>query len=573
MRCCTLLFVFAVLLFSAAVTPGRADNRVALVIGNGAYVHVPHLPNPTHDAEDVAAAFRRTGFETILGTDLDQAGMQNAAIRFARAARTADVAVFYYSGHAMQYAGVNYLVPIDAELHDEADLRRMARVDDILADLQQARNLRILVLDSCRDNPLADALKRSIGSTRGVSIGRGLAKMESPDGTIISYSTQAGRTAEDGSDRNSPYTAAFLQHIEDKDDVATVFHRVGANVYQITQGKQVPELSISFFGEFYLNGKLQVTVAPASPSAPADPCATAESHWKSAEAIGTVEAYRDHLARFPQCAFAELAKARIEGLTSKVAIVAPPPAAIVPPDGVTLRTGLVGHWPLDGGSTDMTTSTARDLSGNDNAGVLVRLSATAPPRAGKAGGALKFDGTNYVQTSFAGVSGGAARTISLWLKTAQTSPLPGKNTSTLLAYGDARRCANPGYFVIATNDRFGGSTNHRGITVDFPCHAAVTYDAAIYDDRWHHVVVAMPNAGTTSNIKIYLDGVLLNSISAIGQGSLNTGSGTNVLIGYDAYYNHAGNTNGGFQGAISDVRFYNRALSAQEVALLYSTGN
>jgi hypothetical protein len=75
--------------------PGRADNRVALVIGNGAYVHVPHLPNPTHDAEDVAAALEHNGFEIILGTDLDQAGMQNAAIRFARAARTADVAIFY----------------------------------------------------------------------------------------------------------------------------------------------------------------------------------------------------------------------------------------------------------------------------------------------------------------------------------------------------------------------------------------------------------------------------------------------------------------------------------------------
>jgi uncharacterized caspase-like protein len=158
--------------------------------------------------------------------------------------------VFYYSGHAMQYAGINYLVPIDAELRDEADLRRMARVDEILADLQQAKNLRILVLDSCRDNPLADDLKRSIGLTRSASIGRGLAKIESPDGTIVSYSTQAGRTAEDGSDRNSPYTAAFLQHIEDKDDIATVFHRIGANVYQKTQGKQVPEISISFFGEF-----------------------------------------------------------------------------------------------------------------------------------------------------------------------------------------------------------------------------------------------------------------------------------------------------------------------------------
>ena len=330
---CALLVVLATLFFCGAAAPALADNRVALVIGNGAYLHAPHLPNPTHDAEDVAAALKRNGFETILGTDLDQAGMQNAAIRFARAARTADVAVFYYSGHAMQYAGVNYLVPVDAELRDEADLRRMARVDEILADLQQAKNLRILVLDSCRDNPLADDLKRSIGASRSASIGRGLARIESPDGTIVSYSTQAGRTAEDGSDRNSPYTAAFLQHIEDKDDIATVFHRIGATVYQETQGKQVPEISISFFGEFYLNGKLQIIVAPASPSAPADPCATAESHWKSAEAIGTVEAYQDHLARFPQCTFAELAKARIENLKSKVAVVEPP----VQPTSPTLQ--------------------------------------------------------------------------------------------------------------------------------------------------------------------------------------------------------------------------------------------
>ena len=180
------------------------------MIGNGAYIHAPHLPNPTHDAEDVAAALKRNGFETILGTDLDQAGMQNAAIRFARAARTADVAVFYYSGHAMQYAGVNYLVPVDAELRDEADLRRMARVDEILADLQQAENLRILVLNSCRDNPLADNLKQSIGVSRSATIGRGLARIESPDGTIVSYSTQAGRTAEDGSDRNSPIRPRFF---------------------------------------------------------------------------------------------------------------------------------------------------------------------------------------------------------------------------------------------------------------------------------------------------------------------------------------------------------------------------
>ncbi len=155
---CASLVVLATVFFCGAAVPALADNRVALVIGNGAYVHAPHLPNPTHDAEDVAAALKRNGFETILGTDLDQAGMQNAAIRFARAARTADVAVFYYSGHAMQYAGVNYLVPVDAELRDEADLRRMARVDEILADLQQAKNLRILVLELL---PRQSACRRS----------------------------------------------------------------------------------------------------------------------------------------------------------------------------------------------------------------------------------------------------------------------------------------------------------------------------------------------------------------------------------------------------------------------------
>src|ERR1700722_5366218 len=197
MRHYTLLFVVVTLFLGTVAAPVRADNRVALVIGNGAYAHVPHLPNPTHDAEDVAAALKHNGFEVILGTALDQAGMQNAAIRFARAARAADVAVFYYSGHAMQYAGVNYLVPVDAELRDEADLRRMARVDEILADLQQAKNLRLLVLDSCRDNPLAEQLKRTIGLTRAASIQRGLARIDSPEGMIVAYATQAGRTAED----------------------------------------------------------------------------------------------------------------------------------------------------------------------------------------------------------------------------------------------------------------------------------------------------------------------------------------------------------------------------------------
>jgi Caspase domain/Domain of unknown function (DUF4189) len=323
------LFVATFFLFAIITDPAIADNRVALVIGNGAYAHAPQLPNPSHDAQDVAAALKRTGFQTIVGIDLDQAGMQDAAIRFARAARTADVAMFYYSGHALQFAGVNYMIPVDAQLRDEADLRRMIRVDEVVADLQQAKNLRILVLDSCRDNPLADELKRSIGITRSASIGRGLARIDSPEGMIIAYATQAGRTAEDGDGYNSPYTAAFLKNIEAKDEIGTIFRRISSDVYTTTRQAQLPELSLSLIGEFYLNGKMQITVTQ-PPAMPTDACVNASEHWKSAEAIGTLDAYEDHVARFPNCTFSELAKARIEGMKKKNAMVAPP---VPPPAG------------------------------------------------------------------------------------------------------------------------------------------------------------------------------------------------------------------------------------------------
>ena len=239
----------------ATIAFAQAEKRVALVVGNGAYSNAPRLPNPRNDAEDVAAALKRSGFETIVGIDLDRNQMNDIAIRFARAARTADVALFYYSGHAMQFAGVNYLMPIDTKLADEADLRTMTRIDEIVADLQQAKNLRILVLDSCRDNPLAENLKRSMGRTRAASVSRGLAKIDSPQGMIVAYATQAGKTAEDGTGRNSPYTSAFLKHIETTAEVGTVFRRISEDVYAATKREQLPELSLSLIGEFYLNGR------------------------------------------------------------------------------------------------------------------------------------------------------------------------------------------------------------------------------------------------------------------------------------------------------------------------------
>lgn len=244
------LFAFAFTVCCGA--EAIAEKRVALVIGNSVYSSADTLRNPKNDASDVTAALRRLDFETIVGTDLDKVGMEEIAIRFARASRGADVTLFYYSGHAMQHLGINYLVPIDAKLDDEADLRRMTKVEDIMADLQQAKNLRIMVLDACRNNPLADKLQRSLGVTRSASFQRGLAKMDSPAGMIISYATQAGKTAADGTGRNSPYTKAFLEQIETTEEIGTIFRRISASVYSETQQSQLPELSLSLIGEIYL---------------------------------------------------------------------------------------------------------------------------------------------------------------------------------------------------------------------------------------------------------------------------------------------------------------------------------
>src|SRR6202011_3112580 len=120
------------------------------------------------------------------------------------------------------------------------------------------------------------------------------------------YATQAGRTADDGDGRNSPYTTAFLKNVETKEEIGTIFRRISADVYQATHQTQLPELSLSLIGEFYLNGKLQITATPAATPAPVDPCAAASDHWKSTEAINTKAANEDTLYGFPTCTFRSL---------------------------------------------------------------------------------------------------------------------------------------------------------------------------------------------------------------------------------------------------------------------------
>ena len=231
----------------------RPSGAVALVIGNSSYANTPALANPANDAGDIAASLKKLGFDVIAETDLSKRAMDDAFRRFARAMDGADAALFYYAGHGMQYQGVNYLMPVDAKLRHETDLPyEMAKVDDILADMARVKGVRIVILDACRDNPLESNLKRSVSTTRGIPVTRGLARITRTQGLLVAYATQPGQVAEDGSTRNSPFTSSLLRHIATPGlEVGPLFRRVASDVNKTTKGKQTPELSVSLLGEFY----------------------------------------------------------------------------------------------------------------------------------------------------------------------------------------------------------------------------------------------------------------------------------------------------------------------------------
>ena len=180
---------------------------MALVIGNGAYTNAPALTNPKNDAEDMAAALKALGFTVILGTDLDKRAMDRKILEFETALSGAEAGVFHYSGHGLQVAGVNYLVPVDAELSSPAALRIEAvRLDFVQETMEREAKTNILFLDACRNNPLARNLARSLG-TRSADIGHGLAAAESGVGTLVSFSTQPGNVALDGRGGTRPIPA------------------------------------------------------------------------------------------------------------------------------------------------------------------------------------------------------------------------------------------------------------------------------------------------------------------------------------------------------------------------------
>lgn len=249
-----ILKLFALALSCSVIAPADAiaSRRVALIIGNSAYQHTPPLANPKHDAIDIGEALKRHKFEIVSGFDLNKVDMDKKVREFAERIRGASVGVFFFAGHGLQVSGQNYLVPVDAKLSTAAALDwEMVRLDLVHRSMEREAATNILFVDACRNNPLARNLERAMG-TRSIEIGHGLAQVEAGVGTLVSFSTQPGNVALDGTGRNSPFAGALVKHISaSSDDLSAVLIAVRNDVMKDTKKKQVPWEHSALTGRFY----------------------------------------------------------------------------------------------------------------------------------------------------------------------------------------------------------------------------------------------------------------------------------------------------------------------------------
>ena len=304
----------------ALLVPGaaQAERRVALVIGNSVYAHTTPLRNPKNDANDLAAMLRQVGFEVHLGLDLDQRGFGTMFEKFARELEGADVGLLFYAGHALQINEKNYLVSTDARLENEFLISSEAiELDPIVRLMESKTQTNLVFLDACRNNPLADNLRRNLAALkRGANLGRGLARMETTArDTLIAFAAAPGQEAADGSDKNSPFTAALLRHIPRPGvEVSVMLKEVAGDVRRETRNAQRPQQLSDMSRTFYFAGT-QAAAAPApaaekpAPAPVQGPDRTLDvAYWSSAQASNDCDSVRAYIQRFPDGAFIDLAR-------------------------------------------------------------------------------------------------------------------------------------------------------------------------------------------------------------------------------------------------------------------------
>lgn len=245
-RLICVLFLFVIFLAKS-----HSENRLALIIGNSEYPEAK-LDNPIHDAEDVASKLNNLGFNVIKVTNCSLREMTESISDAAEDASNYDVILFYYAGHGIQTKGENFLIPVDAKLRTEADVKYSCTSLNYLLDKldESGCPMKIIVLDACRNNPFTRSWHRGVPNS-------GLATVNPPKGTFITFSTAAGEVALDGTGRNSPYTTAFLKSLDSPNlTLFDFFNEVGRNVLAATNNKQDPWANHSTMGgRFVFNEK------------------------------------------------------------------------------------------------------------------------------------------------------------------------------------------------------------------------------------------------------------------------------------------------------------------------------
>jgi uncharacterized caspase-like protein len=318
------------------VPSAHADPRVALVIGNSAYQHAPHLPNPLNDAADMSAALRRLGFTVNMLSDVKYDEMRRGLIEFGRQARGAELAVIFFAGHGIQMAGDNWLIPTDAQLASDLDVTNEAiGLQAMVRAVSNTSKLGLVILDACRNNPFLPGMQMT-NVARAVD--RGLSRIEPSDNVLVAYAARDGTTARDGSGRNSPFTASLLKNIEIPGlEVRFLFANVRDDVMAATGREQQPFVYGSLSKEqICLSGCARTAEASApakSESAEASAAAAMRRDFEFALQLGTAEGWNAFLRQYPNGFFAELARGHLD----KIAAAKNVAEAVKPPETATPR--------------------------------------------------------------------------------------------------------------------------------------------------------------------------------------------------------------------------------------------
>ena len=318
-------FLVLVVLFCSASERALAGRRVALVIGNSSYQSVPSLANPANDATAVTDMFKTAGFDVVESRrNLKNAELRRVLNNFYDSTRDADIAVVYYAGHGIEVDGSNYIVPVDAVLERDRDvLDETIPLDRLIQSIEPARQLRLVILDACRENPFAQNMKRSI-ATRGIT--RGLARVDpmTPN-TLIAFAAKAGSTADDGNGKHSPFTTSILNHLTAPGlDLRKAFGIIRDEVMTATNNKQEPYVFGSLGGAdvaLVPAPVVPVAVAPSSPSAQ-DVTTEVRREYEFAERVGTKEVWDYFLQAHSTGFYADLAKAQRNKLLAEEARLA-----------------------------------------------------------------------------------------------------------------------------------------------------------------------------------------------------------------------------------------------------------